>query len=431
MNEGNIIAYMLRRCFSYLIMLAALLLFCSCSGAIGPAQPTLAGLSEEPSASPLHTSADYDNRFAGSQFGSFVEIDDAVLWHDDLISSPFVEFFDKTAWSAGNEEPYGVMCARPECEHNSEDCDGYMDEDAPSLSLMDGKLYWVAWQKDAMRTVYRANRDFTDKERICSFEIVGKYTPVRYCFHRGRLYFYSVDLIVGPTAEPYDSVKLCSCDHSSGVITELISIDEPDGMVDCRARFVGEDIYFLTVVIGGLKNKVSLYRYNISEGKTETLLLDDPSFMSAQGMQVTDDGTVYIGNVASSETPGALYVLRDNNLEPVMTFDGGKYRVCPLEKAVVAVGMEGRYAKTLWVRDYEGNTLYSGELPTELLGDDLYDETLMNSSVPYEIVGDGETIMILFHIMHDAEDPSDASAILIRYEIADGELITTLMGQAP
>ena len=87
---------MLRRCFSYLIILAALLLFCSCSGANDPTQPTLAGLSEAPSASPLHTSADYDNRFAGGCFGSFAETDEAFLWHSILSDFPFLMYFDNS-----------------------------------------------------------------------------------------------------------------------------------------------------------------------------------------------------------------------------------------------------------------------------------------------------------------------------------------------
>lgn len=408
---------MLRKYFSYLTMLVALFLFCACSGANDHALPTQAGQSEELSAAtPLHTDSDYDNNY-GMPYTSVVDTGEALIWNASRINSdPYLRYFDKAAPSQDSDElPYGFLCSKPECMHNSDQCAAYLGICPPSLGFMDGKLYWVASGASAHPEVYCFDADFSQKQRVCTLDFGFELQPARYFFHRGGLYFISLANTVEADGVPSARLDFVSCDISTGMHTSLLVFDIPQIACEYCVQFVGMKAY---IANGPLTQKADfrIYCVDLETGEVDNVLPSCDIIHTSPWMHVTDDGTVYVGDWQST-----LYEVRDSTLVPVMKFEGDYLRVHPFDKAIAATYRVDREMRA-YIKSYDGETLFDGILPTDML------EGLNMENMGLWVCGDGEMLLIHYHFTLGSGNYED---LLVRYELIDGEMTAALIGAAP
>lgn len=98
----------------------------------------------------------------------------------------------------------GPLCGRPECTHGSESCNAYMGYPHTTWGLMDydGRLYWVAGGRGAVKKIYSAAYDGTDHREIRELEedVLGHAWGNPYILiHQGYLYwsFFHSEVVNG------------------------------------------------------------------------------------------------------------------------------------------------------------------------------------------------------------------------------------------
>ena len=175
-----------------LLASAALFVFGSCTNV--PSQdPSPTNSQETVSQEPAETSFDaslFRNQDSGPSFISgrfFLETDRCYyVLRDEYIY-----------YSAKETPDFHILCSRPDCNHNDENCNAYGDM---ALGWFDGKLYCVSVLsvplEDRMRLgLVRMDEDGRNHERLAYLDItvspsgqVGGY--YFFGFHKGYLYFY-------------------------------------------------------------------------------------------------------------------------------------------------------------------------------------------------------------------------------------------------
>ena len=114
---------------------------------------------------------------------SFQETEDFYLG-SNMIGN-YLHYYDKASGISG------VLCADPSCGHDNSTCGAYT-ENGPTVSVWDGKLYWVAPEGNSQdKFLWKSDLSGMNREKLkkLSFEdFILKYQPQRYVVHRGMLY---------------------------------------------------------------------------------------------------------------------------------------------------------------------------------------------------------------------------------------------------
>ena len=404
------------------IVFFLLLALCSCGVGQDPgevketeAAPTASSVPQNTEAAPtappapLHSDADFNNSL--DMYASLAETDDAFVWCPGS-GSGLLRYFDKAAWEAGDPEPYGVLCGRPECSHTGTSCDAMIEDVGRSLTLMDGRLYWVRLSlgTEYRYAVYSAKPDLSDKKLETYLKFGYEVQPQKMCFHRGAVYVVSVVNKVGKDAVPYHSHQLISCDLKTGEPTVLLDYETVNALPEFNLRFLGTKVYYTEgLYVQGCD--FSVYCYDTADGTLEVLLSHCHTIDTAAYVWIDDDGTVYVGDYGLTAT---VFRISDGELVPVTEFEQ-YYRTHPFEKAAVGVQkIDGEMYG--WFKSYGGETLFKGILPTETI------EGGLDGLSAYWVCGDGEYIIIQYYFS------VEKGYYLVRYDLRDGEITETLMG---
>lgn len=99
-------------------------------------------------------------------------------------SKPYIFYIDKATGITG------PLCGKPECKHNSKDCNAYADPDC-GLSIYNDRIYWVE-RSGVKNIIFSCGLDGTDhrteREMI---EVLPKSMTNYYCFAGGGYLFYA------------------------------------------------------------------------------------------------------------------------------------------------------------------------------------------------------------------------------------------------
>ncbi|MBQ6540157.1 MAG: hypothetical protein IJL71_03945 [Oscillospiraceae bacterium] len=209
---------------------------------------------------------------------NFLETDSYYYY----LNNGLIYFSEKTAPS------FYLLCSKPNCSHDGEDCNAYGGGEGSALGYWDGKLYTAGWLNNELALV-RMDMDGSNHELVATMEVPldskgqqgGSYTFV---FALGSLYYFvdaqsqSVfqvelstgkterlfkDLLADESAIPYDlrfdeDYMYFTLNHNDGSRTLYRS--SPDGM-DAQPIWDWPE----NVWEWGLSDRV-LYYYNRDDG---------------------------------------------------------------------------------------------------------------------------------------------------------------------
>ena len=164
----------------------------------------------------------------------------------------------KVYFSSKNDPGFYLLCNKPDCPHNGEDCNAHAEG---GLGYWNGHLYSTTVLSDSA-AVFRMNLDGSEHSEIAKLELPidsngmwgGSYF---FFFHGHYLYYYIV-------STPCSFFRV---DLESGKTERLFQEYFQDGSRMFEfLRFDGGDMYFLAVRPSG---KRMIYRYEIESGLLE------------------------------------------------------------------------------------------------------------------------------------------------------------------
>lgn len=371
---------------------------------------------------------DCDNRFISLET-DLIELDNMYVWRGD---SNYLIYFDKETGDSG------VLCPKPECVHNevqnNRECLGYSGDRRKSLSYYQGKIYFAGYDHEAgsqyHTAFFRMNRDCSEKEKLFDFDPPQEYNPLEYRVHRGRIYMRCAGNRV-VNGETFESLAILSTPLNEWDYRVEYEDTVPDtNPFSNYMRFIGDDVYFAYTYQeseGVYMTKV--IRYDRNSLESEELIADRSMTEPMRGFWVDPDGTMIFAPYGYDPDAkifrakdGKLEVLgdlhdEDGRFSTVFVGDGAIFGTCG------ASGPEDMQNKDVWIRDFDGNTIYKGPLTLHFLEGTPYEG---NNLFPATMTGDKESLY--WHIsMKNLNYSSNSSQmhllqILIKYRITENGL---------
>ena len=318
--------------------------------------------------------------------------DNTVLETDDVYYFlPRMDHFMR--WCEKDGSVYGVLCGKPECEHDggngeetNTDCNGYLGSMPQRYSwIADGKLYYVeaygsVHDPESCAKIYRMDLDGTDHEFVRAVPTPNTQYGVNmgvgnFCYHRGILYFtMSCGYIEGAepsqpflaAALPLDGEEI-KIIHDSGPIMTFFGSIYP----------IGECCYIFEYGSDRKPNYTKIMRWDSVTEKTSIIYEGDELGIIVR-FWIGEDGVIY---AASKYEDGvgqkALLRFKDGEWEEVMSFEDAEisYSIRSVSDGIVIArdyrGYESDMDRDidLWIRKFDGETLYRGKLPMAWIGE--------------------------------------------------------------
>ena len=249
----------------------------------------------------------------GSNEAKLFTMSEQGCYFYSFYGSRLLYFFD---YSSGSTVP---LCNLPNCAHNSESCNAYLDFVPSYLQYYDGNLYAVCHDgEDSDVTLYRISADGIKIGCVGTiFRLTGAESVV--CLiHRGYAYatVYTNDF-------SERSTEVYRLSLSGGDEAECIRSFDPCFGGACYLRAYGNYVYIEQQYYAdgeGNGYNGNIYRYNIHTGTTELVL------ENVRRDFVVDSEYIYYDNdtqvVAYELITGEKTVLLDLGYPVFLTYDG-------------------------------------------------------------------------------------------------------------
>lgn len=215
----------------------------------------------------------------------------------------YIKYVDKQTGAGG------VLCGKPECQHNSSDCNAYMLQGWCFFN--DGqRLYWLESVDDASyaTALYSAALDGTDRKMETGLPrglLSGSTSYQNYILKDGYLY---LGCVLGEIEDgvqiKYNYMVAFPMDDEEKPYVILKEKTEASQFYSVPVHAYGDSLYFMTSNLDGTweladETDTFLYnfklrRYDLGSGEIETLYeLDRTTLSWMPGMWALDDGLVF------------------------------------------------------------------------------------------------------------------------------------------
>jgi hypothetical protein len=214
---------------------------------------------------------------------------------------------------------YSALCNRPDCKHNSSDCNTYLDE-CYGLEYYNGKLYTVSveteekdnevrdgqvWTADTVRVkLYAFSLDGSSKQEVqclktveCSLDQYNIDHTFLFFIHRG--YVYYVQYMAHPLrrADTYWNGQDCLYRVPLGgkeTEAECVYVlpEQYGELGSLNMKPYGDYIYFVNPAEGTL-DYGRLYRINLTKKQVERLPIEKNIYSDSFSFYVKEDGIYY------------------------------------------------------------------------------------------------------------------------------------------
>ena len=184
---------------------------------------------------------DAQNQYLFMNLMNFQETEDFFCGAD--YSGTRMRYYDKKSGASG------VLCPDPACAHDTKDCVAYISTGA-SLSVYDGKLYWVAPKGEREAALYRSDLSGANREELRTIDpqnVINAYQPQRYMIHRGFLFLVGQANVVEGT-ENKTRISLLSAPLEGQEDFTVLYQELFDSGVNWDVRFVGNSVYFSQII---------------------------------------------------------------------------------------------------------------------------------------------------------------------------------------
>ena len=298
---------------------------------------------------------DAQNQYLFMNLMNFQETEDFFCGAD--YSGTRLRYYDKKSGASG------VLCPDPACAHDTKDCVAYISTGA-SLSVYDGKLYWVAPKGEREAALYRSDLSGANREELRTIDpqnVINAYQPQRYMIHRGFLFLVGQANVVEGT-ENKTRISLLSAPLEGQEDFTVLYQELFDSGVNWDVRFVGNSVYFSQIIFPESLDffDVAISRYDML-AKTWEQIYQEKGIMETPGhMWVTDQGEIYLPGAGG----GTAYVwkIQDGQRKEMLSWEDGDDSPPDLLDEVVVHMTTKAYTRWLNVMDYTGKTLYEGKL---------------------------------------------------------------------
>ncbi|MBO4878697.1 MAG: hypothetical protein J5544_00390 [Clostridia bacterium] len=392
---------------------------------------------------------DFDKRLS-REFSNccFIDYGDVLYWYTD--HDRYIRWCEKS----GGE--WGVLCARPECEHDggnaqhvNNECGGHIGLQEPYLWIWEDKLYYVwtyAPSETSFGKLYRMDPDGTNRELVRELPPIlteegEPFYAGTFYMHRGLIYV-STQREEVVDAEPVyrDAVAVCSLTG-----TEFKTIYTPDYSEHrfhyINLNFAGDHCY----IFDAHGNGTTISRWNAVTGETELLYDGDEMSWIMYGW-ITEEGELYAASMGT-ESHGCEKVVRlvDGCWEEVLRFEDGEkqWTILTVSDGVAIArnfipydpddpaGYSERIRDTnidIWVMTYGGETLYKGKLPMDWM-----DETDPGATFEHInlVCGDEGGFMMQFELHYRNASRSNEPIVhaLLKYDFTAQGIDCTLLAR--
>lgn len=280
----------------------------------------------------------------------------------------YLQYYDKASGISG------VLCADPACGHDTNACSAYVGLTGASLSWYDGALYWVAKSGDTSDKddyLWRDDLSGAGREKIkrISFEDISLvYQPQQYMIHRGRLYILGRANAVTDTGTGHRitllSAPLDDFEEFTVLYDQTFDASEP------TVRFVGNSIYLSLFswhwdeedVFEGM---VTITRIDATTGESEVIYEEAGFTESVSGLWVTAQGEIYLP-MDGDDYGGSVWKIEDGKRTKIISWEENDSYVKLMDGIAANFTSEklesGDRIRYVDIKNYAGETLYSGEL---------------------------------------------------------------------
>lgn len=264
----------------------------------------------------------------------------------------------------------GFLCGRPECEHDSDECNAYVTHYVTALSAYDGRLYWV---NIGNGTVYSAELDGTGRQTVREFDrelFPNTAYDMFYLFHRETLYLACVKGTIKDGAAVYSNYvcafPLDPKEEPFVILDEELAADQlSTGFTTIQPY--GDKLYIVT----------DFQMDDPEKGREETPLLFDFSILCWDA-QTRELSTLYHDGESPIEGVRELWAMddgmifnswdRDSNFCPIQKFFFETGEITELFELDASIGIADDFVAgsdydrdantwTVILKDFEGNTL--------------------------------------------------------------------------
>ena len=279
----------------------------------------------------------------------------------------YLQYYDKASGISG------VLCADPSCAHDSRSCGAYMEPGGASLSYYGGKLYWVGSEGSDFMKDYLWQSDLSGMNRkkimeIPRDEIIMPYQPQQYMIHQGKLYIIGRAAVVDGTQTGLRmSLLSSSLSGNEGFTTVYDEVCPEGAWMTCR--FVGGYIYISVVTSEDLTSfDLTVTRVD-AKTNTSEVVYQETGMPSAPGKPwVTVEHELYLSG--STNEKEYLWKIENGSKKEITSWPADE-----VKNPVIMDGMamlmtrDENKIRHIDIRDFEGKTIYSGNLfPEEIAG---------------------------------------------------------------
>lgn len=232
-----------------------------------------------------------------------------------------------------------------------------------SVSVYDGKLYWVGEQLEGHKTIlYRSDLSGANREEVLQLDwqkVILTHQPQRYVIHRGYLYMLGESSEVDGEEAQY-SVSLLAVPLEGGQEPAVLYEQKVNTYYEVTYRFVGNSVYLEMVTKGGDTWNIIISRYDTQEKTWEQLYEEKNSSVHIGRMWVTEQGEIYLPGIGDNQA--YIWRLEGGSRKQTASWETAAADMPDLLDGIAAQFTVREEVSWLDVVSYTGEHLYSGVL---------------------------------------------------------------------
>lgn len=397
------------------ILLLLPVLCCAKTPAAEPADSPSAEATDEPKTAynaEFDPETDYDNRFGRTMSYHMTETEDAYYFIPFDSEKTYMYYSDKASGE------YGVLCGKPECLHDGEDantrCSGYLGQyPVTTCNYFNGKLYYVAFYNPNYR-LCSMGLDGTDHETLIELPFAEDSRVQDFFVHRGKVYGTGLCDIV-EKGVPLQSATCCCWDMQTGEYKLIFQEKNQYGARDPFLFFYGKYVYLcLTLFKGPRIGAPKIVRWDSELDRLETVF--DPGDEFAWGdlfsCWVNGEDEIYLASEWGCDGTSEVYRISGGKIVDTLKFNEPGF-------IFLLDGITVNMDDGVQIMNYNGETLYDGELSKDFLYETL-SPAEKNDTISFAGVYGGEDAIYVSYRTKN-------KVWIMRYELSGEELIPTLL----
>lgn len=280
------------------------------------------------------------------------------------------DFFCGTGYAGGLLRYYdkesgisGVLCPDPACTHDTNECGARTSNGGTSVSVYNGKLYWVGELQEGHKTVlYRSDLSGANREEVLQLDrqkVILTYQPQRYVIHRGYLYILGTSSEVDDTEAQYLE-SLLAVPLEGGQEPAVLYEQKVNTYHEVTYRFVGNSVYLEMVTKDGDTWNITISRYDTQE-KTWEQLYEEKNISAKIGrMWVTEQGEIYLPGIGDNQA--YIWRLEEGSRKQTASWETAAADMPDLLGGIAVQFTVREEVRWLDVVSFTGEHLYSGVL---------------------------------------------------------------------